>query len=191
MMTSLIQNKFFIFSLLFFLLSSCGLKEKNQKVILLYYGVSTNYFKNDSLQKIAGYYPQKIFFYFKITNATTKLIYVPLRTVFDSTFFSDIKISYGKDTLKSEIICPFVNKGIIKPNETFYYQLQINSKDLRKKFCNKRINLSMFENNCKLTYVFDPKDAKKDEIVSPVLQIVRVPKIEIEFRKESPNTYVD
>jgi len=191
MKMSLNLDKICILFFLFFLLNSCRLKDKNHKVNLLFYSVGTNYFKNDSLQKIAGYYPQKIILYFKITNLTNKLIYVPLKTVFDTTFFSDLKIIYGKDTLKSEISCPFVNKGIIKPNETFYYQLKINSKDLRKKFGNNKVNISEFENNCALTYIFNLKDSKKDEIIRPVLQIVKAPKIEIVFRKESPNTYID
>ena len=55
-MASSIQKKISILISILFLLNSCGLKDKNQKIILLYYGVSTNYFeKLIVIETIVGY----------------------------------------------------------------------------------------------------------------------------------------
>lgn len=132
--------------------------------------IETNYFDNDSIQKIGGYYPARVYVTFKVVNTHTEPIYIPLRTRNDTITKSQINILDSSDIVKSSY--PYLySKNILNPNDSLYFELVIRlNEDDSTQIIKK---LSHFAENVQFFYEYNKSDSTISNAIIPSNIIIK------------------
>lgn len=151
--------------------------------------IETNYFDNDSIQKIGGYYPARIYVIFKVVNTYPVPIYIPMRTKNDTIIKSQIIINDSSGVVKSSYAYLF-SKNILNPNDSLYIEFVIALKDDSTQIIKK---ISSFAEDVQFSYEYSEKDSLNSNFTIPAdIIIKKANHFIMKYRdKESVNDDID
>jgi len=132
--------------------------------------IETNYFDNDSIQEVGGYYPARVYVTFKVVNTYTEPIFIPLKQRFDTITKSQIRIHDLNDIVKSSYSYLF-SKNVLSPNDSLYFELIIALKEDEPTQIIKK--LSNFAENVQFSYECNKSDSTISNAVIPSNIIIK------------------
>lgn len=167
------NSKIFIpFIILIFNICFCTCKNESRKngLTMEALNIETNYFDNDSIQKIDGHYPARVYVIFKVINTYTEPIYIPLRTRNDTIIKSQINIHDSSGIVKSSYSYLY-SKNILNPNDSLYFELVIKlNEDDSTQIIKK---LSHFVENVQFSYEHNKSDSTISNAIIPSNIIIK------------------
>jgi hypothetical protein len=144
--------------------------------------IYVNYFVNDSLQAIQGYYPASAYLEIKISNSTENTLFIPFKTSFDTITYSEFKVRYDTKIIVSRTYLYKSSEYKILPQDTLWAIIKVDI-PLEKEF--RRDSIFEFINGIDVLYCFDKRDIPllKGKIIDN-LPIKKGSQFKIYFREE-------